>query len=244
MKTPIDIVKGRIVDIDERGTVTIQCHYDDWRTLLRRQYSDCLVQMIDGRPLSDKQRRTCYKLLREISNFTGMGLDPTKEYMKLKFLVEDLEQTADQMFSLSNAPMSLVCAFQRFLVHFILDWDIPCSFPLLDFVDDVQDYIYACLSSKKCCICGRPCDLHHVEHVASGRNRNEIIHEGMEVLPLCREHHTEVHAIGWLTFQKKHHLSGGVKLDKYLCKIYRLKRKEEIENAEQDYSDGEVDPRS
>lgn len=244
MKTPIDVVKGRIVDIDEHGIVTIKCRYDDWRTLLRREYSECLVQMIDGRPLSDKQRRTCYKLLREISSFTGMGLDQTKEYMKIKFLAEDLEQTADQMFSLSNAPMSLVCAFQRFLVRFILDWDIPCSFPLLDFVDDVQDYIYGCLSSKKCCICGRPCDLHHVEHVAAGRNRNEIIHEGMEVLPLCREHHTEVHAIGWLTFQKKHHLNGGVKLDKYLCKIYRLKRKEEIENAEQDCFDGSVDPRS
>ena len=99
------------------------------------------IQMIDSRPLSDKQRRTCYKLIREISNYTGMGLDPTKEYMKLKFIAEDLQETADQMFSLSNAPMSLVCAFQRFLVRFILDWDIPCSFSLLDFVDDVQDYL-------------------------------------------------------------------------------------------------------
>lgn len=54
------------------------------------------------------------------------------------------------MFSLSNAPMSLVCAFQRFLVHFMLDWDIPCSIPLLEFVDDVQDYLYACLVAKKC----------------------------------------------------------------------------------------------
>lgn len=134
MKSPIDIVRGRIVDIDERGIVTIKARYDDWPILLKRGYKECNIQMIDSRPLSDKQRRTCYKLIREISNYTGMGLDPTKEYMKLKFLAEDLQATADQMFSLSNAPMSLVCAFQRFLVHFILDWDIPCSFPLLDFV--------------------------------------------------------------------------------------------------------------
>lgn len=241
MKTPIDIVKGRIVDIDERGIVTIKCQYDDWRTMLRRQYTECLIQMIDSRPLSDKQRRTCYKLLREISNFTGMGLDPTKEYMKLKFLVEDLEQTADQMFSLSNAPMSLVCAFQRFLVHFILDWDIPCSFPLLEFVDDVQDYIYACLSNKKCCICGKPCDLHHVDHVGAGRDRDEIVHEGMETLPLCREHHQEVHHLGEKRFQEKHHIPCGVKLDKYLCKIYKLKRKDETRYAEQDIPDGTLD---
>lgn len=97
------------------------------------------VQMVDSRPLSQKQRNTCYKLLREISDFTGQGLDPTKEYMKLKFMAEDLQETAETIFSLSNAPMSLVCAFQRFLVRFILDWDIPCSFPLLELVDDVPD---------------------------------------------------------------------------------------------------------
>lgn len=243
MKSPIDVVKGRIVDIDEHGIVTIKCRYDDWRMLLRRQYSECLVQMIDGRPLSDKQRRTCYKLLREISNYTGMGLDPTKEMLKIKFLVEDLEQTADQMFSLSNAPMSLVCAFQRFLVRFVVDWDIPCDFPLLDFVDDVHDYIYACLMAKKCCICGRPCDLHHVDRVGAGRNRTEIIHEGMEALPLCRVHHEEDHKLGEERFQKKYHIPGGIILDKPLCRIYELKRKEEIKDAEQNYPDGQIDPR-
>lgn len=115
MKTPIDIVRGKIVDVDEHGVMTIKAKYDDWRTMLRRDYKECNIQMIDSRPLSDKQRRTCYKLLREISNFTGMGIDPTKEYLKLKFLAEDLQVTADHIFSLSSAPMSLVCAFQRFL---------------------------------------------------------------------------------------------------------------------------------
>lgn len=241
MKTPIDIVKGQIVDVDEHGIVTIKAYYDDWWTLVKRGYKECNVQMIDSRPLSTKQRNTCYKLIREISNFTGMGLDPTKEYMKIKFLTEDMEATADQMFSLSNAPMSLVCAFQRFLVRFILDWDIPCNFPLLDFVDDVHDYIYACLASKKCCICGKPTDLHHVDHVGAGRDREEIIHEGMEVLPLCRIHHTEVHQIGQKTFNERHHIGSGIKLDKDLCRIYRLKRKEELENAEPDYDYGTPD---
>ena len=196
MKSPVDTIKGRIVDIDERGVMTIKATYPDWYTLTKREYSECLIQMIDGRPLSNKQRKSCYALIREIANYTGMGLDPTKEYMKLKFLTEDLQETADKIFSLSNAPMSLVCAFQRFLVRFILDWDIPCSFPLLDFVDDVSDYLYACLLNKKCCICGQPADLHHVDHVGAGRDREEIIHEGMEALPVCRGHHTIAHTIG------------------------------------------------
>lgn len=227
MKSPIDTIKGRIVDIDERGVMTIKATYPDWYTLTKREYSECLIQMIDGRPLSDKQRRACYALIREIAEYTGMGLDPTKEYMKLKFLTEDLQQTADKIFSLSNAPMSLVCAFQRFLVRFILDWDIPCSFPLLDFVDDVSDYIYACLLNKKCCICGQPADLHHVDHVGAGRDREEIIHEGMEALPVCRGHHTIAHTVGEKAFKEKYHIPHGIILDKNLCKVYNLKAKKE-----------------
>lgn len=243
MKSPIDIVKGHIVDYDPRmQEVTIKAHYPDWYILAKRGYRECNVQMIDSRPLSDKQRRTCYKLIREISNYTGMGLDPAKEYLKLKFLVEDMQETADQMFSLSSAPMSLVCAFQQFLVEFILSWDIPCSFPLLDFVDDVGGYIYACLVNRKCCICGLAADLHHEDAVGAGRNREEIVHEGMEVLPLCRSHHGERHTLGKESFAKKYHISKGVILDKDLCRIYRLKRKEEAEDAEQVLSDGSPDP--
>ncbi len=227
MKSPVDTIKGRIVDVDEHGVLTIKATYPDWYILTKRQYNECLIQMIDGRPLSNKQRRACYALIREISEYTGMGLDPTKEYMKLKFLSEDLQETADKIFSLSNAPMSLVCAFQRFLVRFILDWDIPCRFPLLEFVDDVGDYLYSCLLNKKCCICGQPADLHHVDHVGAGRDREEIIHEGMEALPACRVHHTIAHAIGEKAFMEKYHIPHGIILDKTLCKIYGLKAKKE-----------------
>lgn len=225
MKTPNDVVKGKIVDVDEHGIVTIKARYDDIFTLIKRQYKECNIQMIDSRPLSDKQRRACYALLAEISDFTGMGKDSTKEYMKLKFLVEDLQETTDRIFSLSNAPMSLIAAFQRFLIRFILDWDIPCSFPLLNFVDDIADYIYSCLINKKCCVCGLKSDLHHTQHVGTGRDRGEIIHEGMRVLPLCRNHHTEAHTIGQATFNEKYHLTDGIELDKTLCRLYKLKTK-------------------
>lgn len=226
MKTPVDVVRGRIVGYDERRQeLLIRAHYDDWPTMTKREYAECLVQPIDGRPLSDKQRRMCYALLREISEYTGQGMDPTKEWMKIKFLAEDLEQTADRIFSLANAPMSLVCAFQRFLVRFILDWDIPCRFPLLNYVDDIPDYLYACLINKKCCITGKPAELHHVDRVGMGRDRDDIIHEGMEVLPLCHEMHREAHTMSDREFFEKYHLPSGIVMDKTLCHIYGLKTK-------------------
>lgn len=80
MKTPVDTVKGRIVDYDERtGEVTIKAVYDDWYTMAKRGYQVCLVQLVDSRPLSDKQRKACYAMLGEIADYTGQGKDPTKE---------------------------------------------------------------------------------------------------------------------------------------------------------------------
>lgn len=223
MRSPTETVKGRITGYDENtGDLIIRARYTDLPTMLRREFKECLIQPIDSRPLSDKQRRACYALLREIGNFTGMGTDPTKEYMKIKFMAEELQETGDKIFSLSNAPMSLVSAFQRFLVRFILDWDIPCAFPLLDFVDDIEDYVYACLAHKKCCVCGKRAELHHHTRIGMGRDRNEIDHEGMPALPLCREHHTECHTMPQKEFDVKYHLIP-VKIDKALLRIWRIK---------------------
>lgn len=229
MKAPSETVKGRIVGYDEkRGELLIRAKYDDYFTMCKREFKECLVQPIDGRRLSDKQRKACYALLGEIADYSGMSKGQTKEYMKIKFLADELQETADSIFSLSNAPMSLVCAFQRFLVRFILDYDIPCNFPLLDYVDDIQDYIYSCLITKKCCICGANADLHHHDQtVGMGRDRTEIVHEGMGVLPLCREHHNEAHALGHDSFNAKWHISGGIELDKTLCRLYKLKTRKE-----------------
>lgn len=228
MKSPIDTARGRIVGYDERRQeLLVRVPYDDWYTMTKRNYRECLVQLVDSRPLSGKQRRTCYALIGAISDYTGMGKDPSKEWLKLKFLLEDLEGTADQIFSLSNAPMSLVCAFQRFLVRFILDWDIPTKFSLLDMVDDVPDYIYACLISKKCVICGKPAELHHIDRVGMGRDRTDILHEGLEAIPLSHEYHVEAHTMPDSEFFNKYHLPGGIVLDRTLCRIWKLKARKE-----------------
>lgn len=229
MKSPVDTVVGRITDYDPKSMeLTIKAKYDDWFTLSKREYQKCLVQLVDSRPLSDKQRRACYALIREIADYSGMGSEEAKQWMKIKFLTEDLEGTADRIFSLSNASMSLVAAFQGFLIDLILAWNIPTRFPLIDMVDDIERYIYGCLAHKVCCVCGKPSDLHHVTAVGAGRDRRKIIHEGMIALPLCREHHTEVHTIGMTAFNERYHTGTGIPLDKALCKVYGLKKKGEV----------------
>lgn len=225
MRSSTETVKGRIVGYDEkRGELLIRAPYADHYMMTKREFSECLVQPVDGRRLSDKQRRACYALIGAVSDYTGDSKDSTKEFLKLRFLTSEIETLGDDIFSLSNAPMSLVCEFQRFMVRFIVENDIPCTFPLLDMVDDIPDYIYSCLVNKKCCVCGKAADLHHVDRVGMGRDRDEILHEGMRALPLCREHHREAHDLGEQSFQERYHLTDGIELDKTLCRLYKLGR--------------------
>lgn len=70
---------------------------------------------------------------------TGRSLerDFVNEARKLDFLISELGENADRIFSLSNAPMSLVAAYQRYLIRFIVYNDIPTKKPMLDYVDDI-----------------------------------------------------------------------------------------------------------
>lgn len=227
MTAVIDRVRGKIVNYDERrGVVTIEAPYADFVTMCRREYKEVEITMLDSRPLSDKQRKSCYAMIREIAIWSGYEPDEIKDMFKFNFL-SALEETMNT-FSLSNAPMSLVAAFQTFLARFIVSHDVPTRRPMLDYVDDVQDYVYTCIINKKCPICGKKADLHHVTAVGMGRDRDEIIHEGLEVISLCREHHQEIHSTGKADFFKKYHINGGIEADKTICRIYGLKRKKGV----------------
>ena len=223
MADVIDRVKGRIVEYDERrGEIVIRAPYTDFAAMCRREYKDVDIQLIDSRPLSARQRRNCYAMIRELSDWGGDTPEETKRFLKLDFWCGELLETADRLFSLSNAPMSVVASFQSWLARFIVRNDVPTKKPMLDYIDDVEDYIFACLAAKKCVICGKRADIHHCDAVGMGRDRDTINHLGMKVLPLCREHHTEMHTVGKSTFMEKYHLGDGVELDKSIAKVYGL----------------------
>lgn len=216
------IVAGKIVSYED-GILTIKARCDDWYSICKRQIKDVKVQLMDGRRITDKQRRCCYALIKAIADWAGDDTASMKQLLKVEFLATQVEQIGEEIFSLSNAPVSLIAEFERWLVRFVIVNDIPLKFGLLGFVDDTEDYIYSCLINKTCCICGRHSDLHHVDHVGMGRDREEIIHEGMRVLPLCRVHHNEAHERGQASFNEFYHIDSAITLDKTLCRIYGLK---------------------
>lgn len=217
------MIKGKIQEIYTDGTALIVAPIDIQRAA-HRKTKECYIDYIDARPLSDKQRKMCYSMINAIAEWSGSTTEEIKEAFKLEFWAEKVDTLADKIFSLANAPMSLVAEFQRFLINFILSNDVPLKFSLLDYVDDTRDYVYQCLIHKKCCICGKRADLHHIDAVGMGNDRNEIQHLGREVMSLCRVHHGECHAQGKSEFLSRYHLDGGIQADKTILKIYGLKR--------------------
>lgn len=217
------MLKGKVVGLSEDGTATIKAQVP-LAQFLHREVKEVYVDMIDSRPLSDRQRRMCYALVKAIADWSGSGTEEVKEAFKLDFWAERVDSLSDKIFSLSNAPMSLVAEFQRFLVAFILTHDVPTKRPLREYVDDIEAYTYLCLVRRKCAVCGRRAELHHIDAVGMGNDRTEVQHEGREVMSLCREHHMELHTVGKAEFMAKYHLDSGVPCDKTIMKIYGLRR--------------------
>jgi hypothetical protein len=217
------MIKGKVKEVYEDGTAVIVAPIDIYKAT-HRNVKECYIDYIDSRPLSNKQRRMCYSLINAIAEWSGSTTDEIKEAFKLEFWAEKVDTLADKIFSLANAPMSLVAAFQKFLIGFILSNDVPLKFSLLEYVDDTRDYVYQCLIHKKCCICGKRADLHHIDAIGMGNDRNETQHLGREVMSLCRVHHTEIHGIGRYEFMSKYHLDGGIEADRTILKIYGIKR--------------------
>jgi hypothetical protein len=219
---------GRIVDIDTDGTATIRAVLPNLNRALDRKYSDVEIILPDGRKISPQQRRKCYALLGEIAEYingirSSETVEDTKQMMKFDFILKMMESQERKMFSLANCDVSTAREFITYLIDFIIKNDIPSSVSLLDNCEDISRYIYACLVNRKCCICGKHADLHHVDAVGSGNNRNEIHHLGRLALPLCREHHIASHKAGQQSFMAKYHLEP-IALDEKLCKIYGLKK--------------------
>lgn len=223
-------VVGKITDINETGVASIKAIVPDMNRAVLRKYSTVHIIFDDGRRISCTQRRKCYALLGEIAEYTdgirtAETVDEQKRLLKMEFMLRRMEATERRMFSLADCDMSTAREFITYLVDFIIANDIPTRVPLIENCDDIQRYIYACLMYRKCAVCGKPADIHHCEgsRIGAGVDRTKVHQLGREVLPLCRVHHTELHAMPESEFIKKYHLQK-VKLDEALCKRLKLRK--------------------
>lgn len=183
---------------------------------------EVLVYWQDSRGRTLDQIRKAWALMGEIAEYQGQGKDDVYREQSTAFSLKHLEILQGELFHLSTATVSTARAFINLLIEIILEYGIPTKEPLYGLCDDIERYVYACLMNKKCAVCGRKTELHHVTKIGMGRNRREIDHIGMLALPLCRDHHDEAHSIGETAFQEKYHLVP-IEIDQKIAKKYNLK---------------------
>jgi len=188
--------------------------------------NEVLVYWQDSRGRTLEQIRKAWALMGEIAEYQGQGKDDVYREQSTAFSLKHLEILQGELFHLSTATVSTARAFINLLIEIILEYGIPTKEPLYGLCDDIERYVYACLMNKKCAVCGRKTELHHVTKIGMGRNRREIDHIGMLALPLCRDHHDEAHRIGETAFQEKYHLVP-IKIDQKIAKKYNLKGAEQ-----------------
>jgi len=226
-----EIVTGKIVDWEQGGTVLIRAPLPRIETAVDRRYSDVQVGYNDGRHISPEQRRKAYVLMSQVAEYihgvrNADTLEDTKEFLKADFVFNHMQAMQRRLFSLSTVSMNTASDFITYLIDFIIRNDVPSDVSLIENCEDIAKMVYACLMAKKCVCCGKPADLHHVDSVgAHGGNRDKINHIGLQCLPLCRVHHTELHGMGNKDFMEKYHLQS-VAIDKKIAKLYKLNTKE------------------
>lgn len=219
---------GKIVDIKEGGEAVIIASLPSITRALDRKYSDVEIILPDGRRITPQQRKKIYCLIGEIADYiegikNAETVESTKTMMKWEFVLNRMESQERKLFSLSTCDESTAREFITYLLDFIVKNDIPMSVSPID-CEDIGRYVYACAANRRCCVCGRPADIHHTtgSKIGMGNDRTEVHHLGREVLPLCRKHHDDCHH-DEKTFMEKYHLQP-VKLDEALCKKLKLKK--------------------
>lgn len=162
------------------------------------------IRIDDGRTITSLQRRKAYATIRDISSWTGYLPEEQKEWLKYLYI----ERTGNPYFSLTDCSMDTAREFINTILDYALEEGIPLSERGIERTDDIGRYLYSCIKNKRCAVCGRPGEIHHVDAIGAGRDRRHVDDSGYRKICLCREHHTAAHQRGMKAFEQMYHVYG------------------------------------
>lgn len=167
-----------------------------------RPFSACT--WTDRRHISVAQRKKIYATIRDIADHTGYMPEEEKEW--LKYL--HISRTGDAYFSLSTCSMDTAREFINTILEYAIEHGIPLSERGVERADDIGKYLFYCIKHKKCAVCGRDGEIHHVDAIGMGRDRRTVDDSCSRKICLCRTHHTIAHQRGMRAFEQMYHVYG------------------------------------
>ena len=211
---------AKIIKYDEvSGSLLVAPKEEINRELLQKQVNDIEIRLNDGRTISADQRRKIFAIIADIAKYSGDAPDYISQILTWYFCTE----FNVDFFSLSDVDMTTAREFITYLIEFCFDWNVPTRDTLLHQTDDIGRYLYLCLEHRKCAVCNAKAEIHHVDRVGMGRDREKIVHIGLKAIALCPKCHRLAHS-DEKTFFEENHIYG-IKLDKYLCDVLNLNTK-------------------
>ncbi|MCC3164548.1 putative HNHc nuclease, partial [Lactiplantibacillus pentosus] len=110
------------------------------------------------------------------------------------------------------------------VIDFMFEWHVPFKEGYKLLPREQEYYLFQCCRHRVCMICGNRADIHHVDVIGAGMNRNNVDHTKRHVMALCRIHHSEIEQIGPAEFSTKYHVPvDGIRLDEETLKRIGLR---------------------
>lgn len=181
-------------------------------------------ELADTRRVRKKQRRLFFALLNDIVDHFVVPQDFLKDmfYLQYQYYTGKEISLADHTRSSVTDANVLI----ELVVDFMFEWHVPFKKGYELLPKEEQYFIYQCCRHRVCLVCGLPADIHHVDTVGMGSDRNKVDHMQHRVLPLCRTHHQNYHQLGPEKFSELYHVpASGIKLDAETLKKIKVKGK-------------------
>ncbi len=203
-----------ILALDDNATDYVMSRVQNFRKL------PLIIEMLVDEPeqkerlgrISEDQRAKIYAIIRDVATHTGNDPETTKHVLKQLFAEQDTSRLSND-FSLALISREDAGDFIEFLIKWAFENGVPLSEAPREAFDDEDRYFIFCLKDRICAVCQEPGEIHHVEAIGMGRDRDKYDDSKHLKICLCRKHHSEAHNTGWETFASKHHLKGVIYSD-------------------------------
>lgn len=173
--------------------------------IIQKQLKEVGVWLEDGRHITSLQRKKAYATIADISLHCGYLPEECKEWLKYYYMIK----TGKPYFSFATCTIDTARDFIDIILDYAIENGVQLAEAGIERTDNTDHYLYSCIKYKKCCICGKEhADLHHVDAIGRGFDRNQYNDSTNKKMSLCREHHTEYHKIGKEIFCNKYHVYG------------------------------------
>jgi len=186
---------ARVQKLRRRGDKTLAVLEIDGNFTPETDDNFCFV-MVDEKRKTCKQNAAFHALCNDVAQQMGEPMYRTKAIFKEGAEIESWAKADRQQ---ARHAIDIILEFCK-------EKDITLSHKTWQDLDTKQQLDVA-RHKGVCIICGKKADSHHIKPVGMGNDRRKT---GLDSprLPLCRVHHSEVHAIGAKSFEEKYHLIG------------------------------------